>query len=766
MGDKNPILTLGDYSKPSHEVYKNTIELPVGNNVVPLRSDTIRLVQNRCSFHGLRSEDPNQHLKDFLKLVDSLDLDGENRERTRLRLFQFSLRDQASNWLERLPAGSISTWDDLTTRFLAQFFPPGRTAKLRNDILMFQQHHGESLSEAWTRFKDLLQKVPHHGIDRWLQIQIFYDHVSFHLKCKIDRAAGGKLRNKNIDEAWDTIERLAQYENEEWNDTLTSDEVSFNYENHNVEQLLGIMERKVDTLMMDAISLTGSSKGIYRLTTSEMYQQPTEPSRQEEFEHIVMNFIYDQEERIRQLESYMQDITNEFMKFSSEVALRLKERIKENESKPRKIKKITEYPDTKAPCVRYIRLIPSNPSQPRKNNCGVKPEKRSTQSHHSSSNSPAIQPPTLNSPSLIENGPTERGPSSHCSFAFIDSNHVFDPGGKAHDLSLKEDYGRCIDWEFLAHHGLEQEFFNSISTDPLSGPQWGNLFRINEPIYQELVREFFALFDFDASPSRCNPSHLGNRFRLGGEQREIYLLEFGWRIGLYSHEQVMENAAPSRLRNCSTVREDRLLMEFWPRIGNGMFNVGNTKVASIRDPRVKLAHRCLATTIAARKETTHRITEIDLYYLYYIYTPKVACNIPYWLAKYFKGMREKNLIYGRMMVTRIARSFGLLTEEWMSALSVEPQPHMFKKKSLIAMGVVMELHGGMCVWPRTIAEEEDDKSEDEGNEGVGRNACHGEAGGSMDPYRNMSQGDWQAHQAHWMGQQDERWGRLDAWMGQ
>ncbi|GKC69188.1 zinc finger, CCHC-type containing protein [Tanacetum coccineum] len=119
MGDENPICTLGDYSKPSHKGYRNTIELLVGNNVVPLRSDTIRLVQNGCSYHGLRSEDPNQHLKDFLKLVDSLDLDGENRERTHLRLFQFFLRDQASNWLERLPAGSITTWEDLTTRFLA-----------------------------------------------------------------------------------------------------------------------------------------------------------------------------------------------------------------------------------------------------------------------------------------------------------------------------------------------------------------------------------------------------------------------------------------------------------------------------------------------------------------------------------------------------------------------------------------------------------------------------------------------------------------------
>nr|GEU76712.1 MAK10-like protein [Tanacetum cinerariifolium] len=135
MGDENPIRTLGDYSKPSHEGYRNTIELPVGNNVVPLRSDTIRLVQNECLFHRLRSEDPNQHLKDFLKLVDSHDLDCKTGK-------------------ER----SITTWEDLTARFLAQFFPPGRTAKLCIDILMFQQHHEEYISEAWTRFKDLLQK--------------------------------------------------------------------------------------------------------------------------------------------------------------------------------------------------------------------------------------------------------------------------------------------------------------------------------------------------------------------------------------------------------------------------------------------------------------------------------------------------------------------------------------------------------------------------------------------------------------------------------
>ncbi|GJQ95603.1 zinc finger, CCHC-type containing protein [Tanacetum coccineum] len=161
------------------------------------------------------SEDPNQHIKELFKLVDSLDLNGDNREGTRLRLFQFSLHDQANNWLERLPAGSISTWEDLTT----QFFPPVRTAKLRNDILMFQQHQGESLSDAWTRFKDLLYKVPHHGIDHWLLIQIFYDHVSFHLKCEIDRVANGKLHDKNTNESWEIIKNLALYDHERWNDS-------------------------------------------------------------------------------------------------------------------------------------------------------------------------------------------------------------------------------------------------------------------------------------------------------------------------------------------------------------------------------------------------------------------------------------------------------------------------------------------------------------------------------------------------------------------
>ncbi|GJX88590.1 hypothetical protein Tco_0340604 [Tanacetum coccineum] len=139
MGDENPIRTLGDYSKPSHEGYRNTIELPVGNNVIL-----------------------------YLKY------------------------------------GLVSRTYSKKSLVMAS----RRTAKLRNDILMLQQHHGDSLSEAWTRFKDLLQKVPRHGIDLWLQYcmedpeQAFVEYAS----SRTDEAGGKwytfKLEQNNLGDTY------------------------------------------------------------------------------------------------------------------------------------------------------------------------------------------------------------------------------------------------------------------------------------------------------------------------------------------------------------------------------------------------------------------------------------------------------------------------------------------------------------------------------------------------------------------------------------
>ncbi|GJT30572.1 zinc finger, CCHC-type containing protein [Tanacetum coccineum] len=91
-----------------------------------LRSDGVNISMT-LSEHGR----PKETLEDLVKdTIDSIDLNGATRNTTRLHLFCFSLCEKAIKWLDRLLAGSISTWDDLTTRFLAQFIPPGRTAKL------------------------------------------------------------------------------------------------------------------------------------------------------------------------------------------------------------------------------------------------------------------------------------------------------------------------------------------------------------------------------------------------------------------------------------------------------------------------------------------------------------------------------------------------------------------------------------------------------------------------------------------------------------
>nr|GEU35531.1 MAK10-like protein [Tanacetum cinerariifolium] len=107
LGDENHIRTLGDYSRPIHKGYQNTIEL----------------LGCLC--------DPTP--------------------------FGWCKTDAHS-----MVFGSISTWEDLTTPFLAQFFPPRRTLKLQNDILIFQQHQEDLTlydNKSWNNPRDFAKPV-------------------------------------------------------------------------------------------------------------------------------------------------------------------------------------------------------------------------------------------------------------------------------------------------------------------------------------------------------------------------------------------------------------------------------------------------------------------------------------------------------------------------------------------------------------------------------------------------------------------------------
>lgn len=134
---------------------------------------------------------------------------GVSDDAIRLRIFPFSLKDKAKTWLTSQPPNSITTWDDLAKKFLAKFFPPAKTAKLRNEIMSFAQQDMEPFYEAWERYKDMLRKCPHHELPKWMQVQSFYNGLSSTSKTLIDAASGGALMGKTEAEAYNLLEEMA-----------------------------------------------------------------------------------------------------------------------------------------------------------------------------------------------------------------------------------------------------------------------------------------------------------------------------------------------------------------------------------------------------------------------------------------------------------------------------------------------------------------------------------------------------------------------------
>ncbi|GJZ07514.1 hypothetical protein Tco_0541307 [Tanacetum coccineum] len=93
--------------------------------------------------------------------------------------------------------------------------PRNTTFPFQNNTLMFQQHQGESLYDAWTRFKNLIQRVPHHGLNLWSLTQFFYYHVNNNTRMDLDFVVDGNLRELSGEEAWEAIDCFAQGQKEE-----------------------------------------------------------------------------------------------------------------------------------------------------------------------------------------------------------------------------------------------------------------------------------------------------------------------------------------------------------------------------------------------------------------------------------------------------------------------------------------------------------------------------------------------------------------------
>ncbi|KAK1423118.1 hypothetical protein QVD17_18413 [Tagetes erecta] len=171
MGDEQPARrVVADYSRPTQANARPSITRPtVAANNWQIPPQIISLIRSTVQFHGLPDEDPTAHLNQFVSICDTFRINNVTEEAIQLRLFPFSLTDKAQHWLNSLSPGSITTWDDLTQKFINKFFPPSKTARLRGLIYSFRQEAGESFYDAWERFKELLRKCPHHGLEEAAQ---------------------------------------------------------------------------------------------------------------------------------------------------------------------------------------------------------------------------------------------------------------------------------------------------------------------------------------------------------------------------------------------------------------------------------------------------------------------------------------------------------------------------------------------------------------------------------------------------------------------
>ena len=77
-------------------------------------------------FTGHLSEDPNEHMGRFVRMVNTMKLNGVRSDMIKSQLFPFSLRDTTASWFESLPYGSMNTWDELVEAFMGIFFPLAR----------------------------------------------------------------------------------------------------------------------------------------------------------------------------------------------------------------------------------------------------------------------------------------------------------------------------------------------------------------------------------------------------------------------------------------------------------------------------------------------------------------------------------------------------------------------------------------------------------------------------------------------------------------
>src|SRR3954469_18734854 len=213
---------LGDYGGANAPVGRmKIVNQSVDVAHFQLHPATIRQLEKK-PFSGRINEDANKHLQRFLTMTASLKIEGHSEEAKKLVMFPFTLADDAEEWFYSLPAGSITTWQQMESTFLTEYFPAAVYIRKRYDIVNFKQKEGESLGDAYKRFKRLLVACLTQNMDVTEQMQNFVNGLKMKTKQLIDTAAGGSSNFTTATGIKKIIEAIAANEHLELYDRSVS----------------------------------------------------------------------------------------------------------------------------------------------------------------------------------------------------------------------------------------------------------------------------------------------------------------------------------------------------------------------------------------------------------------------------------------------------------------------------------------------------------------------------------------------------------------
>ncbi|XP_010523391.1 PREDICTED: uncharacterized protein LOC104801748 [Tarenaya hassleriana] len=205
--------TFAQYNAPKHTELMSGIRMPeVDMTRFELTPATIQML-SAMAFRGRPNEDPNAHLTRFKMMCRSIKrADQVTEDAIRLIAFPWTLIDAALDWLYELEPDSIHTWDQLESQFMQRFFSPHRTQAALNNIHSFKQDHGESLHEAWKRYKGYQKSCPHHGLDKNYLINTFIRGLRPDTRTLIRAACGGSISHMSFTDLEQHIDQMAREE--------------------------------------------------------------------------------------------------------------------------------------------------------------------------------------------------------------------------------------------------------------------------------------------------------------------------------------------------------------------------------------------------------------------------------------------------------------------------------------------------------------------------------------------------------------------------